>query len=100
VEVVVLDVVGRFVTVEPAGGLVGGLLNPPLVAAVRVVEVAAGFVADDEVDAVGARRRGTGAVAEVRLAAAEDAAALGVLVLAVSTSAMVIYVPIRVDSFA
>lgn len=81
--------IGRFATVEPAGGRVGGLLNPPLEADVRDVEVAGGFVADDEVEAVGARRTAAGAaVVEVRLAAAEDDAALGVV--AISASAMMV----------
>lgn len=37
-------VAGRLVTVEPGGGRVGGLLNPPVAAAVRVEELARGFV--------------------------------------------------------
>ena len=41
-----VEVVGRLGTVEPVGGRVGGLLSPPVPAALaRAVELAAGLVA-------------------------------------------------------
>lgn len=64
-------VAGRLATVEPAGGRVGGLLNPPVEVVVRADEPAVGFVpAVPEVAAV--RRAVADDVVGVRLVALGD----------------------------